>query len=197
MIWITRSIDSGRIRINIRRQCNWHTWLHSSGGDGIRDPDIYFSSPHRTFPFTRIIFLLAKHISQLPTLSMRVWEKTSTIFCRKWFENANRIELDILTLEQMSQPFICRGHFSLPKIARGQMSQCWKSCWKLFLKILNLSNCFGHICTSWCSCNKFRNKLQTWNHFLKILSKFSQNNHLIRWSFYFATQLHSFGEIIS
>ena len=80
MIWMTRSIDSGRIRINIWRQCNWHTWLHSSGGDGIRDTDIYFSSPHRTFPFTRIIFLLAKHICQLPALSMRAWEKTNTIF---------------------------------------------------------------------------------------------------------------------
>ena len=121
MIWMTRSIDSGRIRINIWRQCNWHTWLHSSGGDGIRDTDIYFSSPHRTFPFTRIIFLLAKHICQLPALSMRAWEKTNTIFCWEWFENANRKKLDIFTREQMSQLFICRSPFSQPKTASGQM----------------------------------------------------------------------------
>ena len=51
MKWMTRSIDSGRIRINIRRQCNWHTWLHSCGGDGIRALDIYFSSPASYFSF--------------------------------------------------------------------------------------------------------------------------------------------------
>ena len=117
----------------------WYEWLEvstqvesaSTSGDNVIDThgciavvemvsgalDIYFSSPHRTFPFTRIIFLLAKHICQLPALSMRAWEKTNTIFCWEWFENANRIKLDIFTREQMSQLFICRGHFSQPKIA--------------------------------------------------------------------------------
>ena len=121
----------------------WYEWLEvstqvesaSTSGDNVIDThgciavvemvsgalDIYFSSPHRTFPFTRIIFLLAKHICQLPTLSMRAWEKTNTIFCWEWFENANRKKLDIFTREQMSQLFICRSPFSQPKTASGQM----------------------------------------------------------------------------
>ena len=94
----------------------WYEWLEistqvesaSTSGDNVIDThgciavvemvsgalDIYFSSPHRTFPFTRIIFLLAKHICQLPALSMRAWEKTNTIFCWEWFENANRKKLE-------------------------------------------------------------------------------------------------------
>ena len=121
----------------------WYEWLEvstqvesaSTSGDNVIDThgciavvemvsgalDIYFSSPHRTFPFTRIIFLLAKHICQLPALSMRAWEKTNTIFCWEWFENANRKKLDIFTREQMSQLFICRSPFSQPKTASGQM----------------------------------------------------------------------------
>ena len=126
----------------------WYEWLEvstqvesaSTSGDNVIDTHgciavvemvsgiqtFTFLPPHRTFSFTRIIFLLAKHICQLPTLSMRAWEKTNTIFCWEWFENANRKKLDIFTREQMSQLFICRSHFSVPKIASGQMSPMLK-----------------------------------------------------------------------
>ena len=60
MIWMTRSIDSGRIRINIWRQCSWHTWLHSCGGDGIRGsrhllffPASYFSFHEDNISFSQ------------------------------------------------------------------------------------------------------------------------------------------------
>ena len=121
----------------------WYEWLEvstqvesaSTSGDNVIDTHgcialaemvsgiQTFSSPHRTFPFTRIIFLLAKHICQLPALSMRAWEKTNAIFWWEWFENAYRKKLDIFTREQMSQLFICR---SLPKIASGQTSPMLK-----------------------------------------------------------------------
>ena len=84
-----------------------------------------FLPPHRTFPFTRIIFLLAKHMP-ITNIIYEGLGKDEYNILLEWFENANRIKLDIFLREQMSQLFICRGHFSQPKIASGQMSSMFK-----------------------------------------------------------------------